>query len=200
MGYLFNMQETLGLTSGLLVTFAAVPYIRDILLRKTKPERATWFIWSVLLAIAFLAQLSKGAGWSLLLTAGDFTAVFIISILSIKYGVGGTTKFDIGTLIGAGIGLILWYLTKEALIALCITIFIDFLAGMLTITKTYRDPYSETFLTYMMCSFGALLSIFSVGNMDFSLLIFPIWICLINFTIGMTTILGKRKFAFQNNS
>ena len=190
------MQEILGLISGLIVTLAAVPYIRDILSRKTRPERATWFIWSVLLSIAFFAQVSKGAEWSLLLTAGDFAAVFSIFILSIKYGVGGTTKFDIWTLIGAGFGLILWYLTNEALIALCITIFIDFLAGLLTITKTYRDPYSETFLTYMLCSFGAFLSIFSVGEMNFSLLLFPIWICVINFSIGITIILRKRQLVF----
>lgn len=194
------MQEILGLTSGFLVAFSAIPYIRDILLLKTKPERATWFIWSVLLSIAFFAQLSKGAEWSLLLTAGDFTAVFIVFVLSIKYGVGGTTRFDVWTLIGAGIGLILWYLTDEALIALCITIFIDFLAGLLTITKTYRDPYSETFLTYMMCSFGAILSIFSIEEVSFSLLVFPIWIFAINFSIGMTIILGKRRFVLQENS
>lgn len=194
------MQEILGLSSGLLVTLAAVPYIRDILLKKTKPERTTWFIWSVLLAIAFFAQLSEGATWSLFLTAGDFIAVFTIFILSIKYGVGGATRFDIATLISACIGLFLWYITDEALIALSITIFIDFLAGMLTVTKTYRDPFSETSLTYMMCAFGALLSVFSIGSLSFSLLIFPVWIFLINFTIGMTTILGKRKFVFQKSS
>lgn len=189
------MQETLGIASGILVTISAIPYIRDVLLKKTKPHRFTWLIWSILLAIAFFAQLSKGASWSLLLTAGDFTAVFIIFILSIKYGTGGTSKFDLWTLFGAGVGLLLWYITNEALTALLITILIDFLAGLLTIRKSYSYPNTETLVAYLICSFGAFLGIFSVDEYNFSLLIFPIWIFAINLSIGMTIILARRRLA-----
>jgi len=187
------MQEILGYASGILVILSAVPYIRDIFLLKTKPERASWLIWSVLLVIAFFAQLSKGGTWSLILTGTDLMAVFIIFILSFKYGVGGTKKFDIWALIGAGIGLVLWYLTNDALAALLITIFIDFLGGLLTIIKTYKDPSSETLVAYLMTGFGASLGALSVGENNFSLLIFPIWIGVLNFSIAMTIVLGKRK-------
>ncbi len=192
------MQETLGYISGILVCLSAVPYIRDIIKKKTTPQRTTWLIWSVLLAIAFFAQLSKGGTWSLLLTAADFTTVLIIYILSFKYGVGGRTKFDIWALIGAGVGLLMWYITNEALTALLITIFIDFCGGALTLVKAYKDPYSETFIAYMICSLGAFFGVLSVGEFNFSLLIFPIWICLFNFSIGMATVLGKRKLRLKN--
>ena len=187
------MQETLGYISGILVIISSIPYIRDIFLNKTTPERATWFIWSVLLAIAFFAQLSKGGTWSLLLTGADFATVLFIFILSIKRGVGGTTKLDIFSLVGAGVSLIIWYLTSDALYALLLIIIIDFLGGLPTLVKAYKDPYSETTIAYMICAFGALVGVFAVGELNFALLIFPAWICIFNFSIGLMTILGKKN-------
>jgi hypothetical protein len=192
------MNEILGYASGVLVALSAVPYIRDILRRKTTPQRTTWLIWSILLAIAFFAQLAKGGTWSLLLTFADFSTVLIIYILSFKYGVGGRTKFDIWALVGAGIGLVMWYFTNEALTALLITIFIDFIGGLLTLVKAYKEPYSETFIAYMICASGAFLGVLSVGEWNFSLLVFPAWICLFNFSIGMATVFGKRNLRLKN--
>jgi F0F1-type ATP synthase assembly protein I len=189
------MQEILGYASGILIGVSAIPYIRDIFLFKTKPERMTWFLWSVLLAIAFFAQISKGGTWSLITTGVDFLGVIIIFILSLKYGMGGMKKLDIVALIGAMIGLVLWYITDEALTALLITIFIDFLAGMLTIVKTYKEPHTETMKAYVICGTGGLLGALSVGEFNFSLIIFPLWICILNYTIAITVVLGKRKIA-----
>lgn len=187
------MQETLGYMSGILVVVSSIPYIRDIFLKKTTPARSTWFIWSILLAIAFFAQISEGATWSLLLTGADFATVLFIFILSIKRGEGGATRLDIFSLVGAGISLIVWYLTSDALYAIILIIVIDFFGGLPTLVKAYKSPYSETTVAYMICAFGALVGVFAVGELNFALLIFPAWICLFNFSIGLMTILGKRR-------
>ena len=187
------MQELLGYASGLLITISAVPYISDIFRLKTKPERATWFIWSVLLTIAFFAQFAKGGTWSLITTGIDGLIVIIIFILSIKYGMGGASRLDIVALIVSGIGLVLWYLTNEPLYALLITIVIDMLASMLTVVKTYKEPSTETFSAYMICGTGGLLGAFAVGTLNFSLIIFPLWICVMNYAIGFTILLGQRR-------
>lgn len=187
------MQEILGYSSAILITGSGIPYIRDILRLKTKPERATWFIWSILLLIAFFAQVAKGGTWSLLATGPDCLVVIAIFILSIKYGVGGTTKLDIFALVGAGVGLVLWYLTNEPLLALLITILIDICAALPTIVKTYKDPGSETFIAYIGAGTGGLLGALAVGKLNFSLLLFPLWIFVLNYSIAITYILGKRK-------
>ncbi len=192
------MQEILGISSGILIALSCIPYIRDILLLKTKPQRATWFIWAVLLSIAFFAQLSKGGTWSLITTGADWLGVVIIFLLSIKHGVGGTSKLDRAALVSAGLGLILWYLTNEPLVALVITILIDLIAGMLTIIKTYKEPETETFIAYMICGTGGLLGTLAVSEFNFSLLLFPLWICLLNYAIGITIILGRKKLRLQS--
>ena len=193
------MLQFLGFASGALIALSCIPYIRDILLHKTKPQRATWFIWAVLLTIAFFAQLSKGGTWSLITTGVDWLGVVIIFILSIKHGMGGASKLDKLALLGAAIGLILWYFTNEPLFALVITILIDFIAGMLTILKTYKQPETETFIAYMICGTGGLLGVLSVGEMNVPLLIFPLWICLFNYAIGMTVMFGRMNIAKEGS-
>lgn len=192
------MNEILGISSGMLIAISCIPYIRDILLHKTKPQRATWLIWAVLLTISFVAQVFEGGTWSLITTGVDWLGVVIIFFFSIKYGMGGTSKLDKVSLLGAGIGLFFWYITNEPLYALLITVFIDFIAGMLTILKTYKSPETETFIAYIICGTGGLLGAISVGEMNFPLLLFPIWICISNYSIGLTIILGRRNLKFVN--
>ena len=191
------MLEILGYSSGILMMVSSVPYIRDIVKGKTKPERATWFIWSVVMMIAFFAQVASGGTFSTLLTVGDTIVVIVIFILSIKHGMAGWMMRDKMALVGAGISLILWYFTKNPAIALFIVIFIDFLGGLLTIVKSYENPESETMLTWFFSSIAGFLGILAVGEMNFILLAFPIYICLINLAIGLIIFLSRRKLKIK---
>lgn len=170
---------------------SVIPYTRSIFKLETKPQRMTWLIWSVLTFIAFFSQLAKGGTWSLLLTAGDTIAILIIFILSIKFGVGGFRKIDIISLAGAICSLILWYITKEPAIALFLIILTDFIGANLTIQKAWRDPKSENWLGWAMCGIGGLLGTLAVGEWNFVLLSFPIYICLINSVIALIILYRK---------
>jgi hypothetical protein len=137
------MLEIIGIASGLVMMGASVPYLIDIVKRRTRPERASWLIWTVLGTIAFFSQMAEGATNSLWMNGLDTLAVIAIFIFSIRFGVGGIVKRDVAALILAGVGLILWYYTKEASIALFIVIAIDLTGSVLTVIKTYEDPESE---------------------------------------------------------
>ena len=190
------MQEFLGYTSGVLMILSVIPYTISIFKRETKPQRTTWLIWSILTFIAFFSQLAKGGTWSLLLTAGDTIAILIVFILSIKFGVGGFRKIDILSLCGAGISLLLWYLTKEPAVALFLIIITDFIGANLTIQKSWRDPKSENWVGWAMCGVGGLLGTLAVGEWNIILLSFPIYICLINFLMA-GIILGRNNLNSQ---
>ncbi len=170
------------------------PYVRDILKKKTKPERGSWLIWMVLGSIAFFSQMAKGATDSLWLTASQTLAVLIIFLLSLKYGYGGVEKRDSRALIGAGIGLILWYLTKEATYALIFVILVDSIGTMLTAIKAYKDPESETLSTWIMSGTSGIFGMLAVGKFDLILLLYPFYIMLANYVIVTIILLGKRKF------
>lgn len=184
----------LGYLSGILSLLAFIPYIRDILLHKTKPERASWIIWAVLGAIAFFSQSAKGASDSLWMPGVQTLGVFIVVLLSIKNGVGGLgKKRDAISLIIAFLGIILWFLTKEALVALLIAIGIDFIGVVLTVIKAYKDPESETMATWVLASLAGLFSAFSVGHWNFSLLIYPLYIFLANLLVVIAIQLGNKN-------
>jgi len=189
------MLQILGYASGILMILSIIPYARSIFRGKTKPQRTTWLIWSILTIIALFSQFAKGGEWSLLLTLGDAIVIIFVYILSFKYGVGGYEKKDILTLIGACISLFLWYLTKEPAVALFIIIFIDLLGANLTIIKIWKNPETENWVGWAMCGLGGFLGTLAVGELNFILIVFPLYICIINFTMAIIILYRRRKLS-----
>lgn len=170
-----------------------IPYVWDILHHKSKPERGSWLIWSVLMFISFFSQMAKGATNSLWLTGGQTLSVLIIFALSLKYGYGGLAKRDTKALIGAGIGLVLWYLTKEASVALFVVIFVDAIGVYLTLIKSYKDPQSETLSIWLISGTSAIFGMLAVGSLNLILLLYPFYLMLANYVIAAAILLGRKK-------
>lgn len=53
------MKQVLGVIAILLALIAYIPYIRDVLRRKTKPHVYSWFIWGFLSILIALLQFKK---------------------------------------------------------------------------------------------------------------------------------------------
>ena len=184
--------QAAGYLSGIVIIISLLPYFKDIFLKKTKPERASWFIWSVLGLISFFSQFAKGASYSLVMTGVQALGDLSIFLLAVKYGIGGFARRDFIALIGAGIGLFLWYLTKEAAIALFIVIFIDAIGVVLTVIKTYKNPGTETTIYWVMTSISGLLACIAVGKINFILLAYPLYILLASLAVLVSIKLGFR--------
>ena len=56
----------------------------------------------------------------------------------------------------------------------------DLIAAAMMVPKTYRDPGSETLVTFALASVGGALAAGAVGAVDASLLCYPIYYCLVN--------------------
>lgn len=189
--------EITGYLSGLMALMSFVPYVRDIFLKKTKPERISWLIWAILGSILFFSQLAKGASYSLIMTGVIALGDLFVFILALKYGFGGFLKRDVAALIGASIGLFLWYITKEAAIALFIAIFIDAMGVILTVIKSYEKPATETISAWAFGSIGGFLACVAVGSFNFILLALPLYICLASLAILIAIKLGFRRITFK---
>lgn len=188
-----NILQIFGYLAGLTAIIAVIPYIRDIIKLKTKPERASWFIWMVLGSIAFSSQFAKGATDSLWMTATQTIEVSLIFILSIKFGVGGFVKRDLYALAAAGVGLILWYMTSEPAVALYIVIGIDAIGSYLTMIKSYKEPETETASAWVLFTLSGLFGTLAVGHLNIVLLSYPIYIFLANGLTLVAIVLGRRK-------
>jgi hypothetical protein len=187
------LKTFFGLASGVLPLAAAIPYMRDIAHHKTKPHRVSFFIWSVLAAIAFFTQLAGGARWSLFLPAADGLVTLAIFMMALGYGEGGFTARDYAALVLAAVGLGLWYVTKQPVLALLIVILVDAIGAVLTLIKTYHDPTSETFSLWLLASLGGLCAALAVGQISFALLVYPLYIFVANGSVNVVIWLDHLK-------
>ena len=61
----------------------------------------------------------------------------------------------------------------------------DLIAAAMMVPKVYRDPGSETLVTFVLASVGGALAAGAVGAVDASLLCYPIYYCLVNAAIAL---------------
>jgi len=191
------MRMILSLISGIAALTAYIPYIISIVRGQTRPERMSWFIWTVLGIIAFVSQLAEGARSSLwlvgVLTLGGLT----IFLLSIRYGMGGILRRDLIALIFTIAGLGVWYLFGNPIIGLATVIAVGSASAFLTGLKAYQHPGTEAKITWLLASTAALLTIISLDYFTLSIVVYPTYIFLTNFVILLAAVLGQRKAAIR---
>jgi len=183
-----------GVASGVLSTFAYIPYIIDTARRRTRPQRAAWLIWSVLGSIAFVSQVYEGATSSLWFAGVQIAGTIIVFSLSIWVGRGNyLAKTDYLILLAALAGLILWYFTETAAYALAITISISLLGGLATAIKSYKDPKSETLITWVVSLIASACALLSVGKMDLIILAYPLYLFTLYFAFVVAILAGHAR-------
>jgi len=102
------VEQFFGFVGGIVGLAAYVPYIQDIRRRKTRPDRASWFIWSIEYAALFAAQWASGARSSLWIIGLQCLGVFTVSALSVRSGAGSFTWRTVLLLAGVCATLGLW--------------------------------------------------------------------------------------------
>lgn len=190
------MSETFylvsGVISGVLMAGSGVPYVLDIFRHTTKPERATWWVWSGLALMALVAQIQAGSTWSLFMTSASLVTCTTIAVLSIRYGYGTFKKRDITALAVAAFGMAISYALKSPLVALLIIIGVDTIGYALTLVKTWEAPETETLSTWIIGAVSSFFGLFAVSQPNFTKLIYPAYILMSN-TIIIAIIIYCRK-------
>lgn len=159
-----DIKFILGLITVILAIPTFLPYIRDILQRKTEPHTYTWLIWTILQSIGVYAGFQDGGGYGLWgLALGAFFCA-VIFILSLKYGTKNISRFDLYCLLAAFATLVIYLLTDNGLLAVSIVALIDFVGFLPTFRKGWEEPETETVSTFALSAFGNVLSIFALEN------------------------------------
>lgn len=181
-----------------LVLFGDFTYLIYTIKGKVKPNRVTWFLWGLAPLIAFAAQLKQGIGLSSLTTFA-FGAlplfIFLASFLN-KKAYWKITNFD---LICGGlsvVGLVMWAVTQVGNWAIFFAIAADGLASVPTLIKSYSAPETENYQVYLLNAVGAIITLFTIKQWDFTHSGFPIYISILGFTLFLLIKfkLGKKIF------
>jgi hypothetical protein len=179
-----------------IITFIGIfIYAIDTLRGKTKPNRVTWILWTIVPLITFFAQLSEGVGISVVFALAFALGPLFVVIASFtnKNAYWKLTFFDY--LCGAIslLAIILWVITGNGVLAIILSIIADFAAALPTYRKGFKEPESENIAAYVVGVISAIITLLTLQTFDPAGTIFAVYI-LFNSLLLCLTIKVFSKF------
>lgn len=174
------MRTAFIVISSILTILAVLPYIIDVLNKKTKPRIVSWFTWSLLSGVASAASFSDGQTAAGILSLCASIECASVVVLGYKYGEREFAAFDIACQIGALVGLALWLIFNSPTIAVIAAITIDFIGCLPTLKHIWEKPHEETWLTFMLSGLGASFTVLAATNWQITAVANPIYLVVIN--------------------
>jgi hypothetical protein len=168
-----------GAIAGATTLLGFVPYWISILRGKTQPNRATWAIWSIVGLILSSSYWAVGARDTIWVPLSYVIGPIVTSILGIRWGEGGWTRFDRRCLMGTAVSLVLWIALKSPLVALGLNLLIDFLGALPTIAKSARDPEGEDPLAWVLFAIGNGFNLLAIDQWSWAIAAYPIYLFVI---------------------
>ena len=168
-------QQVIGLVAGSLAFLQLIPYLISILRGNTRPERATYAIWSLVNIIIVSSYITAGATTTIWVGLAYAVSQIIVFLLSFKYGIGGLNRFDIICLLLALGGAGVWIASSDPLIALYFCIAVKALGLAPTLRKVYYRPNTENALSWSMCAAASILNIFALSSFAPHIALLPVY-------------------------
>ena len=187
-----DLVPVFGVLAGVLAVADTVPYLRDTARGSTRPHRGTWLIWGVLAVVVCVSQRADGASWSLIMVAAQAVLTTVIFLLAVRRGEGGVSPVELAMIALAGLGVLGWIVADEPIVATACVVAADLIGAAMMLPKTYRDPDSETLVTFVLASVAGALAAGAVGALDVSLLLYPAYFCLANAAIAVLIVQRRR--------
>ncbi len=145
-------------------------YIRETLLGRTKPDRASWFVWFLIPFIASFLVFRKGELYSALpIFISGFTSflVFVSSFFN-KNAYWKMDKIDISCLASAVIAIGFWLWCENTVWATFFTILAEFISFIPTYVKSWKFPFSENLSPYYSGLINTSLSLLVLKEFNFN--------------------------------
>lgn len=190
-------NEILGIIAGIISFSSYSIYIFTVLVKKTQPNRATWWILTMIGIMIASSYYAGGARATIWVAVSYILGPLIIAFLSLKYGHGSWEKLDKWCLTVAIISLPIWYISGSALLTLTINIFLDFIGLLPTIKKSYLKPDTESGLAWLLATVAGLLNVLAIDHWILAIAVYPIYLSLLNGFITILLFIGhptKTKF------
>src|SRR3989344_1145204 len=124
-----STKELVGIIAGILSFSAYFLYLFTTITGKTKPNRATWWILTLIGLMIASSYYVSGARGTIWIAISYVVGPLMIAILSLKYGEGSKwEKLDKWCFAISIVSIPIWYISKSAILVLIINIFLDFIA------------------------------------------------------------------------
>ncbi len=156
-------------------------YLIETIKGTVQPNKVTWLIWALAPLISAVAAFFSGVTWAALPVLGSGIGPLLIFIASFfnKTSYWEMTRFD---LICGGFSifsLVAWFLSKDANIAIVLSLTSDMLAALPTLIKGWKFPETENGWLYLGSVVSASASFTEINHWTFAEVAFPIYLILI---------------------
>lgn len=179
--------------------FAGLDYFIATWKGKAQPNPVTWLFWGIAPLVAFFAQLQHGIYsvevWMSLILAIGPLSIFVVSLA--RRAAWRIGPFDILCGSCAAIGLILWQITNEPLVALGFSIAADIFGGMPTLVKIYNYPATEKISSYFLSAASMVITLLTITTWNVENYVFPLYIMLINVVIVSLGLMGIKRASLK---
>ena len=189
---------------GVFINFlGGLSYIWDTLKGKVKPNRVSWGLWALAVAIAFSAEIQQGVGIQSLATfMVGFTPllIFLASFIN-KKAYWKITKFDLACGALSILGLVLWQITRIGNVAIMFSILADLSAGIPTLVKSYKYPETENWIEFLSSFTSVTIAMLTFKTWTFAYYAFPLYIFLYDLTaFALIRFKLGQKFSFSRRT
>lgn len=169
-------------------------YAVDTFKGKTKPNRVTWVLWTVIPFITLFAQLSKGVGLSSIFTLvyGLGPLLVLIASFTNKRAFWKLTTFDYICGVISVLAVSFWLITGDGVTAIILSIIADFTAGLPTLRKSFYEPKSESAIAYIAGVTSGAVTLLTIQAVDIAHVAFPLYVLLDSALIFLTITLFSR--------
>jgi len=181
-----------GIASSIIAVVCFIPYIIDILKRKTEPHMYSWLIWTILQTIGVMAQLKEGAGYGAWALAIGAVFCFSIFLLSFKYGTRNISKFDTFCLIASICTIIIYFAIENPVWAIIAVAIVDFVGFLPTFRKGFEEPDTETVSTFVMSATANVLSLIALQNYNVTTVFYIASLFFTNSSFAIMILLRRR--------
>lgn len=192
---MMSIQALFGVAAGILQVVAGFWYVRSIVRGETKPNRVTWWIIALVNGMIAVSYFAAGARATIWLPAVYAASFAVIGVLSLKYGEGPVSlnAVDRISLGGALASAVVWAVVRSPVPALFMNMATEFIGLVPTINKSYRRPWTENRVSWILATFASLLNVFAIGEWTVVIALYPIYVFITNLII--TCFILRRKNA-----
>jgi len=186
-------REVLAVVAALIALLSTLPYLIDIVRRKTKPNVVSWFTWTLLTAISGSAALAAGEPKTALLLYGSTICTGLVVVLGLRYGIATFSRFDAFCQIGAVLGLVAWLVFHSPTVGIVVPLAIDFIVMLPTLRHAWLKPDEETWQTFLAGTIAPLFTIASLTTYTIASLAFPLYLFLANGAIVFAVVYRRKQ-------
>lgn len=192
-----DYKVALGITATVLGFIGYVPYVRDTLSGKTRPHVFSWFVWGSIEAIAFFAQIAGGAGAGAWVTGASAGVALFIAGVAFRHEDKQIQLFDWIALSGGIVGILLWRLAGNPLLAIVAVTIADAFAFFPTFRKAYHKPHEETVIEYVFSAIKFVVAVFALQSFNFTTMLYPISVIFTNSAFAVMALWRRNKIVRQ---